>query len=221
MVICECKVGCMNEKNYHALAFLNFIFGIISICLYLPYTIQSFNIKGFKWLNFAKDMLKENYQNALIYFGIFLLIWFIVITSISIINNISLSRMLFKLSAISSLLLPLVYVLALKYDWALEFWIKNIAPNVKMICYIVLSVSVGFSVLGLILNFTRENKANFHLILQSLIMNALLVLLILIQGWCGWSFGSQVKIFGILMGLFAIYLPISSFVLLICDKKRV
>jgi len=211
----------MNSKNYQALAFLNFIFGMISICLYLPYTIQAFNIKGFKWLDFAKDLLKSNYHNMLIYFGAFLLIWFIALTLISIINNVNLAKLSFKVSTILALLIPLVYVLALKNDWALEFWIKNIAPNVKMICYIALCVSVGLWGLGLIFNFTKENKANLHHILQALIMNVLLILLILIQGWCGWSVGNPLKIFGVLMGLFAIYLPISSFVLLICAKKRV
>jgi len=210
----------MDKKNYQVLAFLNFVFGIIAICLYLPYTIQSFNIKGFQWLNFAKDMLKENYSNALIYFGIFLLMWFIVLTLLSIISNVNLPKILFKLSTILSLVLPLIYVFSIKYDFALKFWIKNIAPNLKIICYAFLCVSVGFSVLGLIFNLMRQNKANFHNILQAVIMNVLLALLLAVQGWCGWDIENSVKLFGILMGLFAIYLPISSIILLICAKKQ-
>ena len=210
----------MNKNNYYALSFLNLVFGILAIFLYLPYTLQAFDINVNGWLNFAMDIFKSNYIDILIYFGIFLLLWVIVLTIISIIIRINLPKLLFKLSAIVALILPLMYVLALKFDAVLDIWIKSIAPNVKIISYILISVSCGLFVLGLILNFTREKRANLHLIVQALEMCALLILIVAINGWCGWKV-DYVKGFGVLMGLFAIYLPLSTIIISICAKKRV
>ena len=129
-------------------------------------------------------------------------------------------KLLFKISIISALMLPLIFVLASKFDWALKFWIKTIAPDIKMISYILICVSVGSFVLGLIFNFTKDSKANLHHILQALVMCALMVLLVAINGWCGWNVKNILKLFGVLMGLLAIYMPISSIIMLICAKKR-
>lgn len=210
----------MYKKRYRLLALLNLILGVCAICLYVPFTIQAFDIKGFGWLGFAEDLLKNNYYDVLIYFGIFLLIWFIVLNLFSILSHVNVAKLTFKISVISALILPLIYVLALKYDKVLDFWIKYIAPNIKIISYIVLCVAIGSVVLGLLFNFTKENRANIHLIMQALIMCILLSLLIAINGWCGWSV-NIIKLFGILMSLFAIYLPFSALLLTICAKMRI
>jgi len=212
----------MYKKKYRLLAILNFIFGACAIALYLPYTFEAFNIKGMGWLNFAPDLFKSNYFDVLIYFGIFLLVWFIVTNALSLLSYVNMPKLAFKISIISALILPLIYVMALKFDFMLEFWIKSIAPNIKMISYIFACIAVGSFILGLVLNFTKENRANLHHILQALVMSILLILLIAVNGWCGWSIGlsALLKLFGVLMGLFATYLPISSIVLFVCAKKR-
>ena len=209
----------MYSKKYNSLAFFNLIFGVCAICLYLPYTLSAFNIKGFGWLDFAKNILKSKYFDVMVYFGIFLLIWIIALTVISLPCRINLSKLLFKLSTIVALALPLIYVLSIKYDFALEFWIKNIASNIKMISYVLLCVSGGCFILGIMFNFTRDGKANLHQILQALAMCVLLAVLIAVNGWCGWKV-NVIKLFGVLMGVFAIYLPISSIVLMLCAKNR-
>lgn len=209
----------MHKRGYLILSMLNFIFGVCAIFIYLPYTLEAFNIKGFGWIDYAKDVLNSDYYNALIYFGIFLLTWFIVLTFISLLSHINLPKLSFKLSTIIALILPLVFTLAIKNDKALEFWIKNIAPDVKMVSYIFLCVSWGTFGLGLVLNFIKDNRANLHIILQALTMCVLLTLVVAVNGWCGWSINLS-KMFGILMALFAVYLPISSIVLIICTKKR-
>ena len=211
----------MYNKRYQMLAMLNFILGICAICLYLPYTIQAFSIKGFKWLNFAKDILKDKYLDVCIYFGIFLLAGFIILNLFSLFSHTNFSKIAFKISIISALVLPLVDILSIKYNWMLDFWIKSIAPNIKMISYILLCVAVGSFVLGLILNFTRKTRANVHIIVQALIMCCVIVLFIAVRGWCGWDISNIDKLFGILMSVFAIYLPISVILLIICVKNRV
>lgn len=210
----------MYKKGYQTLAILNLLLGACAICLYVPYTIQAFNIKGLEWLNFAKDLLKNNYYNVLLYFGIFLLTWFIGLNLFSILSHFNVAKLAFKISVISALILPLIYVLALKYDEFLELWIKYIAPNIKVISYMFLCISIGSFALGLLFNFTKENRANIHHIVQALAMCVLLSLLIAINGWCGWSV-NIVKLFGILMSLLAIYLPFSTLLLTICAKMRI
>lgn len=208
------------SKKYTLLLFFNFVLGFCAIILYLPYSLSAFNLKGFDWLNVAPDLLKSNYFNTLIYFGIFLLVWFICINAFSLLTHPNLPKTLFKLTSIISLILPLVYVLALKYNWALEFWIKNISKNVKMISYISLCVSWGTWLLALVFNFTKRHKANINHILQALIMCALLTLIVAVNGWCGWSISNPLKIYGVLMGLFAVYLPISAIIMFIGRHSR-
>lgn len=210
----------MYKKKYQIFAILNLILGACAICLYVPYTIQVFNIKGFNWLNFAKDLLKTNYYDVLLYFGIFLLMWFIILNLFSILSNFNVAKLAFKMAVISALILPLIYVLGLKYDEVLELWIKYIAPNIKMISYLFLCISIGSFALGLLFNFTKENRANIHHIVQALVMCILLSLLIAINGWCGWSVNT-IKLFGILMSLFALYLPFATLLLTICAKMRI
>lgn len=208
------------RKKYTILSFFNFIFGFCAIILYLPYSLRAFNLKGFDWLDVAPDLLKNNYFDTLIYFGIFLLVWFICINKFSLFKHANLPKTLFKLTSIISLILPLIYVLALKYDVVLEFWIKNISKNVKMISYITLCVSWGTWAIALMFNFTKRNKANCHHILQSSVMCILLTLLITANGWCGWSISNPLKIYGLLMGIFAIYLPISAIMMFVGRHGR-
>lgn len=209
----------MYKKKYLLLASLNFVLGICAICLYLPYTINALNIKGFGWLDFAKDILKNNYFNILVYFGMFLLVWFILLNIISLASRPNKPKTLFKISTIVALILPLIYVLALKNNAVLEFWINHVAENIKMICYVVLSVSWGLFALALIFNFTKRRKATFYHILQALAMCTLLTLFVAWNGWCGWSV-DYIKMFGFLMGILAIYLPISTIILSICAKNN-
>lgn len=209
------------KNRYSTLSIFNFLFGICAIVLYLPYTISAFGWEGFDWLTkIAPELLSDKYFDVLIYFGIFILVWFIVTNVISLIYRPNLPKLLFKLSAVVALLLPMVYVLCMKYDWAIEFYIKNIAKNIKSISLILMGVSCGSAILGLCFNFSRRNRANFHYILQAIVMCALLVLLVAINGWCGWKVGDIVKLSGILMGLFAVYLPVSSVILFMLRKKR-
>jgi len=208
------------KKKYLHLAILNFVLGICAICLYLPYTLEAFDMAGFEWFKFVPDMLKDNYFNVLIYFGVFLLSWVIVLNLISLFNHANLPKILFKISAILSLILPLIYVLALKSDAVLEFWIKFISKNIKIISYTLLCVSIGTFGLGLIYNIINKNRANLHLLLQALFMCALLLLLIAVNGWCGWNISKVYRLYGILVGLFAIYLPISSIILILCRKTK-
>lgn len=208
------------KAKYSLLAVINFLLGACAICIYLPYTSDAFNIKGMSWLGFAKKLLKDNYYNVSIYLGIIILGWIIAVTLLTLFSRPNFAKLMFKLSAISSLIIPLVYVMALKYDFALEFWIKYIAPYVKMICYIFLSASVGSLLLAIVLNFTQRRRANLHLITQALAMLALFVLMLIVFGWCGWNIGATVKLFGVLMALMAVYLPLSIIILIICAKNR-
>lgn len=208
------------NKSYKLLAIFNLLLGVGAICLYLPYTLEAFNMPGFQWFKFVPDMLKDNYYDVLIYFGIGLLLWFIVLNAVSLLSRPNLPKVLFKVSTIVALLLPLLYILALNNDTFIKFWIENIAKNVKIISYIALCVSCGTFVLALIYNFKRNNRANLHHILQALFMCALLVLMILYNGWCGWNIELNYKIYGILIGWLAIYLPISCITLFVCRNKR-
>lgn len=208
------------KKKYSMLAGLNLMLGIIAICLYLPYTLEAFNMAGFEWFKFVPKMLKNNYGDVLIYFGIFLLLWIIVLNLISILSHCNLPKILLKISAITALLIPLIYVLAFKNDSALKFWINNIGANIKTISFVFLAISWGCCALGLLLNFTRDNHANMHHILQALFMCVLFTLLVATQGWCGWQISKVYKLYGLLIGWMAIYLPISSIILLLCRNKR-
>ncbi|MBQ8522527.1 MAG: hypothetical protein IJ458_02545 [Clostridia bacterium] len=208
------------KKKYLQLATLNLILGICAICLYLPYTLEAFDMPGFEWFSFVSKVLKHNYYNVLVYFGVFLLLWIIVLTILSLLSRPNVAKFTFKICTIISLVIPLIYVLALKNDKALEFWIKTLAPNIKMISLVLMCVSWGSFVLALIFNYTRKNHANLHHIVQALVACVLLTLIVLVNGWCGWSFNDITKIEGVLIGLFAIYLPISSVILFVCRNKR-
>lgn len=207
------------SKKYLTLSLINFLLGVGAICLYLPYTLEAFNIQS-EWLNFAPDILKQNYYNALIYFGIILLVWIIALNVISILSHANKPKIIFKLTSVIALILPLFYVLALKYNWALEFWINNIGKNIKTISSVLLCISFGSLALGIVLNFTNQNHAGIYHILQAAFMCLTLALLISVNGWCGWDVGVD-KMFGLLMGMFAIYLPASAIILFITRKKRI
>lgn len=208
------------HKQYKTLAGFNLLLGLGAIFLYLPYMLQAFDINTTKWIKLGVDLFEKNYFDVMIYFGIFLLGWIIAITVLSILSHPNKPKLVLKISTIAALALPLMYVLALRYDWALEFWFKNMAENIKTISYVLLIVSCGGFVLGLIFNFTKKNKANLHLIIQALVMCVLMVLLVAINGWCGWDISRVDKLYGSLMGLFAIYFPVSTIILMLCSNKR-
>lgn len=208
------------KKGYVKLSIINLLLGICAICLYLPYMLEAFNMAGFDWFKFVPNMLKDNYFDVLVYFGVFLLLWITALNVITLLSRPNRAKLVLKISTISALIIPVIYVLALKNNNALQFWIKNIAPNIKMISFIFLCVAWGSFILGLIFNCTRKNHANLHHVLQALFMSLLLTLLVAANGWCGWGINNITKIYGVLVGLFAIYLPLSSVILFICRYKR-
>ena len=71
------------KKKYLTYAIGNLILGLCAIILYLPYTLKAFKISGFAWLDIAPDLFKGNYNDVLIGFGIFVLLWLILINVIS------------------------------------------------------------------------------------------------------------------------------------------
>ena len=212
----------MYKKRYKLMAGINLLFGVCAIFLYMPYMLQAFNINVSKWIKAGFDLLGNDYWDIMMYLGIVLLLWIIGLTILSLFSHPNIPKIIFKISVISALALPLIYVLALKYDWALKFWIENLSKNIKMISYILLIVSGGSFVLGLIFNFTKNHTANPHHVIQALVMCVLILLFIVVHGWCGWDVSASLvtKCYGVMMGLFAIYLPISTIILMVCSKKR-
>lgn len=208
------------KKKYLSLAIFNILLGLVAICLYLPYTLEAFNMAGFEWFKFVPNTLKGNYYDVLIYFGLFLLLFFIISNFITLLSKVNIPKFLCKITVVIALALPFMYILALKNDTILKLWLKTIVPNIKMITYIVICVSCGNFVLALIYNFTHKNRANLHHLLEALVMCALLILMAICYNWCGWEIKSTIKIYGVLIGLLAMYLPISSLVLCICSRNR-
>lgn len=200
------------KKKYSLYALGNLILGLCSIVLYLPYTFRVFKISGFDWLDIAPDLFKANYSNVLIGFGAFILLWIILVNAISIINYPNIAKTLFKTAVIVALILPLTYVLALRSELILKIWLKYFADNIKTMSSGLIFISCGLVVLGLLYNFTRRKRANLHHILQAIAMCALLILLVMANGWC-WQIISMEKAFGLLMGLLAVYFPVSSLIL--------
>lgn len=207
------------KKKYLMYAGVNLLLGLCSIILYLPYTFKAFNIFGFDWLNLAPDLFKNNYHNVLIGFGVFILIWLILINVISLINFPNIPKTLFKSSVIVALILPFIYVLALRSELVLKLWFKYFDKNIKTISCALIFISCGLALLGLLYNFTRRKHANLHHILQSITMCGLLVLLAVANGWC-WQVVAVDKAFGLLMGVLAVYFPISSLILYLFRKIR-
>ena len=207
------------KKKYLMYAGVNLILGLCAIILYLPYTFKAFNISGFDWLNLAPDLFKANYYNVLIGFGAFVLIWLIMVNAVSIINYPNTAKTLFKSAVIVALILPLMYVLALKSEVVLKLWFKYFDKNIKTISCALVFTSCGLTLLGLLYNFTRRKHANLHHILQAFTMCALLILLVLSNGWC-WQVTNIDKMFGLLMSLLAVYFPVSSLVLYMFRKVR-
>ncbi|MBQ3502475.1 MAG: hypothetical protein IJA72_02310 [Clostridia bacterium] len=213
----------MHKQGYKAMAGINLLLGLGAIFLYLPYMLQAFNIDATKLIKVGVDLFEKNYFDVLIVYGIILLVWIVGLTILSFLSHPNVPKLILKVAVLSALALPLMYVLALKYDWAIEFWIKNINENIKMISYILIIVSSGSFVLGVIFNFSKKHKANIHQIIQALVMCVLVILFVAVQGWCGWKIDIDLltKLYGVLMGLFAIYLPLSVITLLISSKQRV
>ena len=158
----------------------------------------------------------------LITFGIVLLVWIVGLTIVSLLSKPNVPKLILKVAVIAALALPLMDVLGLKYDWALEFWSENIIKNIKKISYILIIVACGSSVLGILFNFSKKHKSNLHHITQALVMSALLVLFVAVRGWCGWKIDLDImtKLYGVLMGLLAIYLPISAPIIIVSSRRR-
>lgn len=212
----------MYKKGYKTMAGINLLLGLCAIFLYMPYMLQAFDINASKWIEFGADLFKKNYIDVLIVFGIILLVWVVGLTIVSLLCKPNIPKLILKVAVVAALALPLMYVLALKYKWAAEFWIKNIVKNVKMISYILIIVACGSSVLGILFNFSKKHKSNLYHIIQALVMSILLVIMVAVNGWCGWEidFDLVTKLYGILMGMFAIYLPISAPIIIISSNKR-
>ena len=207
------------KKKYLMYAAVNLIFGLCSIIFYLPYTIKAFNIPGFDWLNLAPELFGRNYDNVLIGFGAFILIWLIMINAVSIINYPNTAKTLFKSSVIVALILPIIYVLALRSELVLKLWLKYFDKNIKTISCALIFISCGLALLGLLYNFTRRKHANLHHIVQAFTMCVLLILLVMSNGWC-WQVANVGKMFGLLMGVLAVYFPVSSLLLYLFRKIR-
>ena len=212
----------MYKQGYKTMAGLNFLLGVCAILLYTPYMLQAFDINASNWVKLGMDIFNENYFNVLVYFGMLLLVWILGVTIFSILARPNITKFMFKIAVIASLVLPLIYVLALKFDWAYDFWMKNLAEDIKTISYVFLIVACGSFFTGLLFNFSQKKKANFHHISQALVMCVLLVLFLAVNGWCGWELEVEflTKVYGVLMGWFAIYLPISTFIIMASSKKR-
>ena len=212
----------MYKKGYKTMAGINFLLGLCAIFLYLPYMLQAFDIDASKWIEIGSDLFKKNYGDVLITFGIVLLVWIIGLTALSLLSKPNVPKFILKVAVIVALALPLMYVLALKYEWAVEFWVKNIAKDVKTISYMLIIVACGSSVLGTLFNFSKKHKANLHHIVQAFVMSALLILFVAVYGFCGWKIDFEliIKLNGVLIGLLAIYLPISAPIILISSRRR-
>ena len=210
-------------KGYKLLAFISLLLGALAVVLYLPYTFNAFGVNCKSWFELSQDILKEEYFNVLIYVGIGLLGLIIVFNLVSIFKRPNISKICFKISTIIALLLPILFVMALnidKFEWAWKFWVEHISKNLKTYSYIAIGASAGLFIVGIIRNFTADNKAGFHHIFKTIFMIALLILMAYCYGWCNWTINVNVidKIYGLLIGWLAIYLVLSTFVLLICSK---
>ncbi len=210
-------------KQYKLLAFASLLLGALAVMVYLPYTFEGFGVNCFKWIKITTDLFKEDYFKMLIYIGTGLLGLVIVFNLISLFKRPNISKICFKLSTIVALILPLLFVMSLnivEWKWAWEFWVENISTNIKTYAYIAMGVSAGLFIIGLVRNFTAENKATFHHIFKNLMMVALLAIMAYVYSWCGWTINANTigKIYGLLMGWLAIYFPVSTIVLLLCAK---
>lgn len=212
----------MYKKGYKTMAGINLLLGLCAVFLYMPYMLQAFDVNVTKWIEFGADLFKKNYIDVLIVFGIILLVWVVGLTILSLLCKPNIPKFILKVAVVAALALPLMYVLALKYEWAAEFWIKNIVKNIKTISYVLIIVSCGSFILGVIYNFSKKHKANLHHFTQALVMCVLLVLFVAVHGMCGWEIKLDIamKLYGVLMGLFAIYFPLSTIFILQSANKR-
>lgn len=206
------------HKGNKVLALSNLLLGLVSIVLYLPYFFEAFNMNVNGWMNVTHKLLKNNYSNILTVFGVFLLAYIVILNLASIFSCKGLSGFSLRLTAILSLPLVLLYALALQFDAVLSFWIKCIAPNIKMISLVLAIISVGLLVLGVLSCITKRRKINFYLLLQAIAMCSLLMVLILMNGWLGLDINA-VKGFGILLAVLPIYLPASSILLMLYRRN--
>lgn len=215
----------MQTKGYKFLTIISLLLGAGTVFMYLPYTLTAFDVNCDKWFETTIEMFKNDYFNTLIYFGIALLSLVIIFNIVSIIKRPNIAKTCFKLSVVVALVLPLLCVMAFNvgdWKWAYDFWVDNIAKNIKTYAYIALGISGGLFILGLARNFTADIKVNFHYIFKSLMMITLLVLMIYAFGWCEWNVDAKVllKVSGLLVGWLAIYFPLSAIILLIYDVRN-
>lgn len=209
----------MGKKRCMLIALINLILGGISAVVYLPYFFESFNIRVDGWSNAVSKLLANNQHDVLILLGIMLLSYIIITNLITILFSKNLSSLCFRLSSIIALLLPLAYVLALQFNSMLELWIKYVAANVKTISLIVVVISCGLLLLGIISSITKNRKLSIYLLMQTIAMCAIEILLISVNGWLGWTVNA-IKGFGILTAIFPVYLLTSVVILLFGAKNK-
>lgn len=210
----------MCKKRYRLMAVINLLLGIFSSFLYLPYFFEAFNMNCKGWINACEKLFKSNYTDVLMYFGIAILVWIVLVNVVSFFFQPNLAKLSFKATTFVSLALPILYVCALNFNPALKFWANVIAPHLKLTAYVCVASSVGFFILGFLLNIVKENKSNFHNVFQALATVMVNLTLILTNDWCGWRIWNVNKWFGLLMISMPIYYLISPWLLLKLSKIR-
>lgn len=217
------------KKKYPQLAIINLLLAVGVIYLFFPYIIETFKLYKYDWTKYVSKILIKDYYKPSYYVATGLLIWIAGLNLLTMLIRINVPKFLFKTNILIALGLPLIYMLAIKNSTIANFWSKTIFPNMSMILTVLLCVCWGNWILGLVYNFTHKKRANLHHIVETLFMCFLLTLMILSDAWTGgivggyWSEGYIVfteKAYCIIMGLFALYLPISSLVLYTCRNNR-
>ncbi len=209
----------MKKSRYGLRALVNLLLGVGAIFFYTPYVLNAFNIKTEAWSKMLVKLLGDNYFNIMIWFGLVLMGYIVIFNIATILSKANGAKLSFKLTSVVSLLLPIVYVGALKYNAILELWIKAFAPNVKTIGLGFLVASFGLLFLGIFTSVKKHIKVNFYYLLQAIFMCALLTLLVSVNNWCGWDV-NPTKAFGMLMSIMSVYLMASSIILFIFAKNN-
>lgn len=211
----------MQRVGYKILGVISCLLALATGFIYIPISLNLFNVNSAKWLDLTKDILKSYYSDVIIYVGLAILIAIVVLNLVSLVYKTNMAKICFKLTTIISLILPIMFVCTMQFDWAFKFWINNIAKNIKMISYIVMSVSAGLFILGIIFNITSRKRANFHHVFEALAMLGLFIVMICAFDWCGWT--SNIHNFSTLIGVMVLwlsaYLLISTIVLFACSKS--
>ena len=208
----------MRKTGYRMLGVINFIVALLTGFIYMPIALQHFGLNTSVWIDITQDILKSNYEQVLVYIGLIILVATAVLNLISMIYKTNSAKICFKISIIVALILPIIFVSAMEFEWAFKFWINNIASDIKMWASILIIVSLGMFGLGLIFNFIRQKRANFHHIIEAIGMCCLLIFVAGAYNWCGW--GNVDKMQGMMTLWIPVYLLLSAFVLFICSKSH-